>query len=169
MTCTKCVDDERAILECAKRLHLENCRQLAPGAAWDAEKAWDLAGRVDPTFAGKWMGLARAALVSADARDDPAGVLPAMNWQPIETAPRPAENEPMVPVLLSWTCCRDDGSTMRLVGEGYWHASGGAYGQPDWWWAGTSPGDYYADPISQSITGQITHWMPMPQPPVTDA
>lgn len=86
-------------------------------------------------------------------------------WRPIETAPKPGDGEPMISVLLAWTCCKEDGSTAYQVGEGYWHASGGAYGEADWWWAGTSPGDYYADPISQSITGKITHWMPLPKPP----
>ncbi len=85
-------------------------------------------------------------------------------WQPIETAPRPEEYQPMVCVLLSWTDVSQEGEVRQTVGEGYWRAEGAG---GDWWWANLGPGDYHADPIAEMITGQITHWRPLPAPPFT--
>lgn len=83
-------------------------------------------------------------------------------WRDIESAPRPKEGEPMQPVVLLWTNIdRGTGTVSHHVGEAYWsdHQGGG------WWWANTNWGDYYSDQISESITGHIIGWQPLPAAP----
>lgn len=77
-----------------------------------------------------------------------AGSLPALAWEPIETA-RPVDGRS---ILVKTSDCPP------LVGEAWWQEENGKL---DLWWANTSPGDYYSDPISQS-NNPVTHWMPLP-------
>lgn len=89
-------------------------------------------------------------------------------WRPIETAPQPKWGEPRGYIMLAWTNVdRETGATTYSVGEGYWFENedgeDGAF-----WWANTGPGDYAEDQISESITGQLTHWQPLPVSPTPD-
>lgn len=72
-------------------------------------------------------------------------------WQPIETALKDR------PVIIQVT----DETRDPIVGEAQWHDDGDG---GDWWWANTSPGDYYSGPISEMNFGKPTHWMPLPLP-----
>lgn len=85
---------------------------------------------------------------------------PKVAWRDMESAPMPAKGAPRVSVLLMWDY--SDGS--RHVGEAYWQDDGGGFNE-GWWWANTSPGDYFYDLIENGITGHILAWMPMPEPP----
>jgi hypothetical protein len=76
-----------------------------------------------------------------------------IDWLPIETAPKDA-----TPVILAVT----GGPRGPVLGEARWHDDD--YGG-DWWWAGTSPGDYGCSSISEIQFGKPTHWMPMPPAP----
>lgn len=100
------------------------------------------------------------AMLAASSAPEPPGD----GWRPIAEAPKGAADEAPICVLLSWTCVNERGEiTERQVGEAYWNPD-----SPDgggWWWANTAPGDYYADPISESIGGQITHFRHLPLPP----
>lgn len=88
-----------------------------------------------------------------------------MDWQDIETAPKPGVDDPPEHILLSWTNLKEDGTPSYHVGEGYWHPGGGAANEGDWWWANCCPGDYYNSPIGESISGRVVAWMPLPPPP----
>ena len=73
-------------------------------------------------------------------------------WQPIATCRAAGQAET---VIIAVTC-PDRGT---VVGEA-WRADDG-----EWWWAGTTPSDYYDDPIREINFGDVTHWMPMPDAP----
>ena len=66
-------------------------------------------------------------------------------WRPIETAPKDADG------ILVYAPAYPNAP----VGEACFHEGTG------WWWVGTAPGDYYADPIQPPPT----HWLPLPAPP----
>lgn len=74
--------------------------------------------------------------------------LAALEWQPIESAPKDGTS---IILYVAW----------RIVGEARWQGDGHDEG---WWWAGTDPGDYNADKISS----QPTHWMALPEPPMSE-
>ena len=78
-----------------------------------------------------------------------------MDWQPIDTAPKDGTN-----ILIALTNRGFNGAEPRPneVGEAYWLEN-------DWWWAGTSPRNYYQDSISETAYGTVSHWMPLPAPP----
>ena len=95
---------------------------------------------------------------------------PQVVWRSIfiDEPPKGKDGEAPISLLLSWTYVAENGKVAdRLVGEGYWAANEDGTG--DWWWANTAPGDYYHDPIRDSITGQITHWAHMPSAPAADS
>lgn len=50
---------------------------------------------------------------------------------------------------------------MGIVGEAYLKEDG------EWWWENTSDGDYHAESLAASGF-QVTHWMPLPAPPVNE-
>lgn len=73
-------------------------------------------------------------------------------WQPIESA-KPADGKSVLVATAD---------EPPVVGEAWWRQD---YNEKlELWWAGTGPGDYHADPISQS-NRPVTHWMPLPAPP----
>lgn len=69
----------------------------------------------------------------------------AMEWQPIETAPKDG-----TPILIY--APRDE---LRPVREARWFTASAWRG----WWA------YDGDRIVREVS--VTHWMPMPEPPAT--
>jgi len=50
------------------------------------------------------------------------------------------------------------------IGEAYFDQQSRDGG--DWWWAGTSDGDYWSSPLSESNHHPPSHWQPLPLPPV---
>lgn len=82
-------------------------------------------------------------------------------WRDIATAPKGKDGEAPIFLQLCWFNVGEDGKpASRHVGEGYWQAD-----TASWWWANTAPGDYYNDSIEESITGRVTHWAPLLDPP----
>lgn len=76
-------------------------------------------------------------------------------WRPIETAPKDK-----TPVIIAVpTKDRDD----WIVGEAYFDPE--SYEGGDWWWAGTSHGDYTSSPISDCNHHAPEFWRQMPAPP----
>lgn len=71
-------------------------------------------------------------------------------WQLIESAPK---GQSVLVAVRYW-----DGR--QFVGEARFHADvqGGS-----WWWANENDGDYHASSIN--TLGEVTHWMPLPDPP----
>lgn len=131
----------------------ERCEDARPGKP--------LPVAPNPQDGGKEQGFLPES-PSADAGPSPRSpeALRFGEWLPIETAPRRTEASDRVEfVLIAWT----NGDGTQGVGEAYWHPEDPRDG--GWWWAGTSPGDYYADDVQNSISGRITHWMPLPEPP----
>ena len=66
-----------------------------------------------------------------------------MNWQPIETAPKDGGT------MILWEPSLND-----KVTTGYWYKNILSWRDGDWWIEGGQ------------ITGQPTHWMPFPEPPI---
>jgi hypothetical protein len=105
--------------------------------------------------------VALADLIAAGGRvvievEAPAGSTPESSvypaWWPIEDA----EPEDGKGILVATA------DTPPVVGEAWWRKD---YDDKlDLWWAGTGPGDYHADPISQ-CNQRVTHWMPLPIAP----
>jgi hypothetical protein len=81
-----------------------------------------------------------------------------IEWQPIETAPRDGTS-----VILAVT----GGKNGPVVGEARWWEEWEEHGG-DWYWAGNTPGDYHGGPISEINFGTPSHWMPMPEPPMSE-
>lgn len=52
-----------------------------------------------------------------------------------------------------------------FVGEAYFDPA--HYGDGDWWWAGSSHGDYHGGPISEINYHGPSAWRPLPAPPST--
>ena len=78
-----------------------------------------------------------------------------MEWQPIETAPMDRKSI----IVAVPTFDKDD----WIVGEAFFDPEN--YEGGDWWWAGTSYGDYYGGPISEINHWPPSYWMPLPPPP----
>lgn len=74
------------------------------------------------------------------------------NWSDIETFDAHGQNNPAIVAVT-------DANRSDIVGEAWRHEDG------EWWWAGTGPGDYYDNPISEIQYGHVTHWMPLPLGP----
>ena len=82
---------------------------------------------------------AEGALLSA-SRDHAQTTCSALEWRPIETAPRDRD------VLVT---------NDTAVGEARYHED-----HDGWWWANTHPTDYVDGKVWQP-----THWQPLPAPP----
>lgn len=95
----------------------------------------------------------RASGAPAMTKTETGGAFPA--WQPIETAPKDS-----TPVIVAVPT--QDNSDF-IVGEAYFDPEN--YDDGDWWWAGTSVGDYYDNPISETNYHGPSYWMPLPLPP----
>lgn len=74
-----------------------------------------------------------------------------MQWQPIETAPRPPLHDTSVTrYVLGFCPCEDFGDKMRVI----------------WWEPNIGGGQWYDDRDIPGIV-QPSHWMPLPPPPST--
>lgn len=71
-------------------------------------------------------------------------------WRPIETFRPSGSDLPQYVIIFA------DG----VVGEATFRPEQGDAGE--WWWANTSPDDYYAEKIEN---WSISHWMPLPPLP----
>lgn len=69
-----------------------------------------------------------------------------LEWQPIETAPRDAEN-----ILLFWPLDHLDSASFKRIKIG--------------WWSETQRGWVWQDRAFRTYSSEPTHWMPLPPPP----
>jgi hypothetical protein len=76
-------------------------------------------------------------------------------WRDIASAPLDR-----TPILVA-VPAKDGGF---IVGEAYYFPESDGSGE-GWWWAGTSPGEYYDSPIIELNVGDPAFWMPLPPPP----
>lgn len=97
---------------------------------------------------------ARAAILAASKARATTDVEVGDAWHDIDTI----EPVDMQSVLL---CVPSLHGREPIVGEAIWRVD--EDGRGDWWWAGTGPGDFYADPIIQTNAAP-THWQPLPPP-----
>lgn len=76
----------------------------------------------------------------------------------MDTAPKGAGN----PVLVSVPAFAEGHAP--FVGEAYYHEGNDQNDSDEgWWWAGTSPGDYYASPIRE-VNAEPIAWRHLPAP-----
>ncbi len=73
-------------------------------------------------------------------------------WRPIKTFSGEGQKDSVIVAVI----CDD---REPVIGEAYWNPE--AYGGT-WWWAGTSYGDYHADPIEDCNFGRVAFWQPLP-------
>lgn len=88
-------------------------------------------------------------------------VQPGAEWQEVSAFMESGQNNPVIVAVPTkegewiigeaWKCVMDSDDAYR--------------GNDGWWWAGTSPGDYHADPIRFMNHGDVTWWQPLPQAP----
>lgn len=71
-------------------------------------------------------------------------------WRPIETAPKDG-----TVILVAITGGRRD-----TIVTAYWEPD-----TKEWWLANTDYDDYFASCIAEIMIGEVTHWMPLPEPP----
>lgn len=74
-------------------------------------------------------------------------------WQPIETAPKNDAGEMLGPTILIWY------EADSLPWPAYWGPNMDAIAEGAWMIDGGAPFD----------TALVTHWMPLPEPPIEDA
>lgn len=97
------------------------------------------------------------AIILAALRADPARGAEEWNYD-LSAAPKGSEN----PVLVTVPAYAVGHAP--FVGEAYFYESDGSRdGDEGWWWAGTSPGDYYASPIRETNAEPIA-WRHLPEP-----
>ena len=82
---------------------------------------------------------------------------PVSEWRPIKTAPK----QPTLRAIVAVT----GGQNGPVVGEAWWFEDGLLEDGGEWWWAGTHPMEYGSSPISETNYGEVSHWMPLPEPP----
>ena len=95
----------------------------------------------------------------------PASPLPGGGWQDISTFTESGQGNPVIVAVPT----KEGG---WIVGEAWRSVMGpnDPYrGNDGWWWAGTSPGDAYSDPIRFTNHGDAEWWMPLPAAPTGDA
>lgn len=95
----------------------------------------------------------------------PASPLPGGGWQDISTFTESGQGNPVIVAVPT----KEGG---WIVGEAWRSVMGpnDPYrGNDGWWWAGTSPGDAYRDPIRFTNHGDAEWWMPLPAAPTGDA
>ncbi|PSJ60804.1 hypothetical protein [Pseudaminobacter soli (ex Li et al. 2025)] len=78
-------------------------------------------------------------------------------WQPIETAPKDKTSV----IIAVPTKDMDD----YIIGEAYFDPENYAGG--DWWWAGTSHGDYHTDPVREANYHLPSFWQSLPAAPLS--
>lgn len=91
----------------------------------------------------------------------PASPLPRGGWQDISTFTESGQGNPVIVAVPTkeggwivgeaWKCVMETDDAYR--------------GNDGWWWAGTSPGDAYNDPIRLMYHGDAEWWMPLPAAP----
>ena len=105
------------------------------------------------------------ALMDRLSKAAPASPLPGGGWQDISTFTESGQGNPVIVAVPT----KEGG---WIVGEAWRSVMGpnDPYrGNDGWWWAGTSPGDAYSDPIRFINHGDAEWWMPLPAAPTGDA
>ena len=95
----------------------------------------------------------------------PASPLPGGGWQDISTFKESGQGNPVIVAVPT----KEGGWIVGEAWKSVMEADDPYRGNDGWWWAGTSPGDAYNDPIRFMNHGDAEWWMPLPAAPTGDA
>lgn len=95
----------------------------------------------------------------------PASPLPGGGWQDISTFRESGQGNPVIVAVPT----KEGGWIVGEAWKSLMDADDPYRGNDGWWWAGTSPGDAYNDPIRFMNHGDAEWWMPLPAAPTGDA
>jgi|GEM_PF-1540751 len=95
----------------------------------------------------------------------PASPLPGGGWQDISTFRESGKGNPVIVAVPT----KEGGWIVGEAWKSVMEADDPYRGNDGWWWAGTSPGDAYNDPIRFMNHGDAEWWMPLPAAPTGDA
>lgn len=91
----------------------------------------------------------------------PASPLPGGGWQDISTFKESGQGNPVIVAVPT----KEGGWIVGEAWKSVMEADDPYRGNDGWWWAGTSPGDAYNDPIRFMNHGDAEWWMPLPAAP----
>ena len=86
-------------------------------------------------------------------------------WQDISTFTESGQGNPVIVAVPT----REGGWIVGGAWKSVMEADDPYRGNDGWWWAGTSPGDAYNDPIRFMNHGDAEWWMPLPAAPTGEA
>lgn len=86
-------------------------------------------------------------------------------WRKIDTFTGSGQGNPVLVAVPS----KEGGWIVGEAWKSVMEADDPYRGNDGWWWAGTSPGDAYSDPIRFMNHGDAEWWMPLPAAPTGDA
>lgn len=111
-------------------------------------------------YAGKdeWAGALERIIAHLTA---PASPLPGGGWQDISTFRESGKGNPVIVAVPT----KEGGWIVGEAWKSVMEADDPYRGNDGWWWAGTSPGDAYNDPIRFMNHGDAEWWMPLPAAP----
>ena len=95
----------------------------------------------------------------------PTSPLPGGGWQDISTFRESGKGNPVIVAVPT----KEGGWIVGEAWKSVMEADDPYRGNDGWWWAGTSPGDAYNDPIRFMNHGDAEWWMPLPAAPTGDA
>jgi len=96
----------------------------------------------------------------------PASPLPeGGGWQDISTFTESGQGSPVFVAVPT----KEGGWIVGEAWKSVMEPDDAYRGNDGWWWAGTSPGDAYNDPIRFMNHGDAEWWMPLPAAPTGDA
>ncbi len=95
----------------------------------------------------------------------PASPLPGGGWQDVSTFTESGQGSPVIVAVPT----KEGGWIVGEAWKSVMEPDDPYRGNDGWWWAGTSPGDAYNDPIRFMNHGDAEWWMPLPAAPTGDA
>lgn len=106
-------------------------------------------------------GVWASALAAAPASPLPEGG----GWQDVSTFTESGQGSPVIVAVPT----KEGGWIVGEAWKSVMEPDDPYRGNDGWWWAGTSPGDAYNDPIRFMNHGDAEWWMPLPAAPTCEA